>query len=473
MPSHYYAISEAESSSVQKSSWRTAVLAVGACAVSAVALDTFLPTSLFASTTSRVQTAQPLVASLPKASHAELITRHLVPNAVPVFQSTSHNDKYQALGLTAFASGVLMMLTAASLIWRHFTANDAIAMASTTGAAGVDPADQGTDARAERHRVEQRVVFNAERWRKHRGLSRFSRALFTISKSYVIGHVVKPVIAISISTAALCAAQLYIGTDVFNLPTSLFSLSAPSLGLLLVFRTNASYERWDGARKMIGLVKNRSEDLVRQVCVRFPDDRYDLKEQMVRYIQAFFFSLKVHLRSGPGGFEDDSNLIEDLTPILKPREMELLLKSTNRPAHIMNCMTQIVKEAKLEGGALMCLDQNLTTLADVLGGCERILRTPIPLSYTRMTTRFLFVWLLLLPLALSGEIMRLDHNIWLTVPAVAFIAFGLLGVEEVGVQIEEPFSILPMEAYAAGSKNNTGGIFAQMNGVAEVTKLNK
>lgn len=64
---------------------------------------------------------------------------------------------------------------------------------------------------------------------------------------------------------------------------------------------------------------------------------------------------QVHLRSGPGGFEDDSNLIEDLTPILKPREMELLLKSTNRPAHIMNCMTQIVKEAKLEGGALMCL----------------------------------------------------------------------------------------------------------------------
>lgn len=33
----------------------------------------------------------------------------------------------------------------------------------------------------------------------------------------------------------------------------------PCPRLLLVFRTNASYERWDGARKMIGLVKNRSE----------------------------------------------------------------------------------------------------------------------------------------------------------------------------------------------------------------------
>ncbi len=32
-----------------------------------------------------------------------------------------------------------------------------------------------------------------------------------------------------------------------------------------VFRTNASYERWDGARKMWGLVLNRSRDIVRQV----------------------------------------------------------------------------------------------------------------------------------------------------------------------------------------------------------------
>lgn len=330
---------------------------------------------------------------------------------------------------------------------------------------GAKPSDSETDARTEQHRIDQRVVFNNERWRKHRSGSRFSRALGTMPQSYVIQHVVNPVIAITLSTVALCAAQLYFGVEQFNLPTSLFSLSAPSLGLLLVFRTNASYERWDGARKMIGLVKNRSEDLTRQISVRFPADRPELKEQFMRYLQSFFFALKVHLRSGPGGFENDDNLIEDLTPILKPEELELCLKATNRPAHIMQCMTQVVQSAGLDGASLFCLDQNLTQLADVLGGCERILRTPIPLSYTRMTTRFLFVWLLLLPLALSAEIMKLDHSIWLTVPSVSFIAFALLGVEEVGVQIEEPFSILPMETYAAGSRANTSSIFAQMNDV--------
>jgi hypothetical protein len=44
----------------------------------------------------------------------------------------------------------------------------------------------------------------------------------------------------------------------------LFSLTSFCLSLLLVFRTNASYERWDGARKMWGLLLNRSRDLVRQ-----------------------------------------------------------------------------------------------------------------------------------------------------------------------------------------------------------------
>eukprot|EP00667_Euglena_gracilis_P002353 EG_transcript_2357 len=344
---------------------------------------------------------------------------------------------------------------------------------STKTDKGADSSEDSMDRETERHRIDQRVVFNAERWRKHRGIDRYGRAVGTTLQSYVVRHLVWPVFGISLFAAGVCAAQLAYGVDQFSLPTSLFSLSAPTLGLLLVFRTNASYERWDGARKMIGLVKNRSEDLTRQVCLRFPADRTDLKEQMMRYIHAFFFALKVHLRSGPGGFEDDSNLIEDLTPVLKSKELELLLKATNRPAHVMHCMTEIVKAAKLEGAALYCLDQNITQLADVLGGCERILRTPIPLSYTRMLTRFLLVFLLLLPLALSVEVLKLDHSIWLTIPAVSFISFALLGIEEVAVQIEEPFSILPMEAYAEGSRRNTTTIFDQMAAVASMNIVEK
>lgn len=36
------------------------------------------------------------------------------------------------------------------------------------------------------------------------------------------------------------------------------------------------------------------------------------------------------------------------------------------------------------------MDDNITTLQDVLGACQRILQTPIPLSYTRHT-RYVYI----------------------------------------------------------------------------------
>ena len=37
------------------------------------------------------------------------------------------------------------------------------------------------------------------------------------------------------------------------------------------------------------------------------------------------------------------------------------------------------------------------------------------------------------------------------VPATFFLAFFLFGIEEIGIQIEEPFSILPLEALCDGA----------------------
>ena len=118
-----------------------------------------------------------------------------------------------------------------------------------------------------------------------------------------------------------------------------------------------------------------------------------------------------------------------------------------------------------------------------MGACERILRTPIPLSYTRHTSRFLTIWLALLPLAVrlgsvSHSLRRLGgiggtpdaptvptqtnvrHHIltrarvckvrpelgWLSVPFMAVLSILLLGVDEIGVQIEEPFRSLPLQS---------------------------
>ena len=44
-----------------------------------------------------------------------------------------------------------------------------------------------------------------------------------------------------------------------------------------------------------------------------------------------------------------------------------------------------------------------------------------------------------------------DAAHWVTIPASGVIAFLLLGIEEIGVQIEEPFGILPLGAPQAST----------------------
>lgn len=69
--------------------------------------------------------------------------------------------------------------------------------------------------------------------------------------------------------------------------------------------------------------------------------------------------------------------------------------------------------------------ETITHFFDNLGACERIFKTPIPLSYTRLTSRLLVIWHVALPLALWDQCM------WAVVPATALSAAVLFCIEEV------------------------------------------
>ena len=48
---------------------------------------------------------------------------------------------------------------------------------------------------------------------------------------------------------------------------------------------------------------------------------------------------------------------------------------------VVQVLTEVVKAARLPTAVTAAMEGNLVTFEDSLGGCERILRTPIPLSY--------------------------------------------------------------------------------------------
>lgn len=294
----------------------------------------------------------------------------------------------------------------------------------------------------------RRNVYDAELWKRHRSSGRYLRHISTMfASSNIKGQF--PVVAFFAGAAFVyCYINNYAPESLhFTLSATPFNVTASALSLLLVFRTNASYDRWWEARKIWGALLNRSRDFVRQGLTWFDDGDMQLKAQLTRYMIAFAVALKVHLRPS------EENMREELAPILEPEELELALSKVHVPNHLLRMMSAIVAKADLPTPYTTAMDMNITAFEDDLGKCERIFKTPIPLAYTRMTSRILVTWLLLFPLALYKDAG------WATIPAEAFIAFLLLGIEEVGVQIEEPFSILSCEGICGSVKDNCTAMY--------------
>merc|ERR1711972_855032 len=98
-----------------------------------------------------------------------------------------------------------------------------------------------------------------------------------------------------------------------------------------------------------------------------------------------------------------------------------------------------VKQMGLPLEQRLLMEGNITRLINDMGACENIFATPIPVGYTKHTSRFLFIWLFFLPFALQNQL-----GVG-TVFAQQVLSFGLLGIEDIGIQIEEPFSVLPLK----------------------------
>ncbi|KAL4856957.1 hypothetical protein ACK3TF_002657 [Chlorella vulgaris] len=323
------------------------------------------------------------------------------------------------------------------------------AAAATDDSIQPSPPPLLTDARKEYNRQFQRPVFDFERWKTHRSSSRYLRHVLGMRDSKIILGLAPPLFYVmTLTTAVAVYGTLAQDGVVPALPdlkfaSAPFGLTSFALSLLLVFRTNTSYQRWDEARKMWGSMVNRSRDFTRQALGYVPESQPELRSMLVRWSAAYPRALMCHLRP-------NENIAEEVKDILKPEEVKALvltacLKSAQLPAAVTSNSDAT---GCVPAGAAYRMDENLTVYSDVTGGCERILRTPIPLSYTRHTSRFMMIWLTLLPFTLW------DSCRWAALPITFIVSFLLLGIEEIGVSIEEPFTILPLEVIARTIETN-------------------
>jgi len=208
----------------------------------------------------------------------------------------------------------------------------------------------------------------------------------------------------------------------------LHSLVGVALGLLLVFRTNASYDRfWEG-RKLWGGIVNETRNLIRASSVHLRQDT-ELLSRLTRWTALFPWTAMSTLR----GERDYGPVVKEITTADAD-----LLRDAQHPAlavaqRMSSCLVEARDRGHISDIVLTSLDQNIQLLVGYLGGCERIRKTPLPFAYVVHLRRALVIYCLTLPFAL------VDQFGWWTVLDVLLVAYTFLGIEEIGVEIEGPF----------------------------------
>jgi putative membrane protein len=220
----------------------------------------------------------------------------------------------------------------------------------------------------------------------------------------------------------------------FNLTAVPFTLWGLTLAIALGFRNTVAYQRFWEARTLWGELLVVSRSLARQSLSFLPEQDDAERRRFSRTLIAFSYALRDHLRSTPRS--------EDTIRLLAEGEADAALAPAgNLPGALLGLLGRRVARQMREAGAgdilLAQMDQQLSRLSYVLGGCERIRNTPIPYPYILMLHRIVHFYCFALPFCLVDSIG------WFTPLAVGMLAYTFFGLDALGDQIADPFDTQP------------------------------
>lgn len=193
------------------------------------------------------------------------------------------------------------------------------------------------------------------------------------------------------------------------------------ISMLLVFRTNTSYDRWWEGRRLLGALTNVSRNFAIKI------KALKLKGEHIEFfdyaIPKYAFALKEHLRERQY-FGKNSVLIE-------------VDGGKHIPNQVAGSMSARIFDLQANGEIsneqLIILNADVQQFTDICGGCERIKNTPIPYSYSAFIKKFIFIYVITLPF---GWVFSLGYFV---VPIVPFILYVLASLELIAEEIENPF----------------------------------
>jgi putative membrane protein len=249
--------------------------------------------------------------------------------------------------------------------------------------------------------------------------------------------------AVAVSAIHLLPNDIHLAIEVAPL-----EFAGAVLGVLLVLRTNAGYDRWWEGRKLWGGIVNQCRDLaIAALAYGPPDPRW--RAAAVRATAAFAHVARRSLRG--------ERTLPEIARLLGDDEAQRIAAAQHMPTHVSQLIADLLRQAReqhaLDAFAFLQIDRDRATLIDHIGGCERIQSAPLPLLYSIHIRRFIFLYLVTLPFALLNTVE------WLTPVIMFLVAYPILSLDQIGVELENPFSArrmghLPLDELTAKIEAN-------------------
>jgi len=227
------------------------------------------------------------------------------------------------------------------------------------------------------------------------------------------------------------------------------SFTAP-LSLLLALKTNRALNRLLEARKLVGQMFLATKSMSGVTAAYILPIDVTKALLIGRYLAVYGWIMKGYFRE-----EDVAPLIRAVFP---PEEVQWLVNSpSDIPTSILYRLRQLVASLvpELPRTASQALEAKIWQLESIFESLKRMFGNPIPPTYTRHTSRVLCMSLGLLPIALVGS----NASFAAIITTVTLLSYVFVGIDEISVEIEHPFPLIPMYYLAYCAQNHVGNQF--------------
>ncbi|MBT8181844.1 MAG: hypothetical protein KJO53_09670 [Eudoraea sp.] len=238
---------------------------------------------------------------------------------------------------------------------------------------------------------------------------------------------------VSVFSILIYFFKLYIVN--LDIPLSIGTFLGTAIALLLSFKLSQSYDRWWEARKIWGAIVNDSRTLViqiKQFC-KEPDNSY-VKTMAYRQI-AWCYALGQHLRKQDVRSKLEHYISEDELLALKEKNH---IPLTLLDYHGRN-VRSLHNENSLNNFQQIQIDSTILKLTASMGMAERIKNTVFPRTYRNVLHFFIYIFLLLLSLALENVYGFLE------IPLLVLISIPFFMLEKIAFVIQDPFENKPTD----------------------------